>query len=127
LARRVLLIDDSRTMREVLKVYLMGGKYEFEEAESAQRALEILRTTQVDLVIADINMPNMDGFELLEVIRSSELPTVRAVPIVLVTSDKTEAMKKRIRDSKADAFLQKPIQADRLVDTVERLVRERPA
>jgi len=121
----VLLIDDSRTMREVLKVYLMGGKFTFDEAESAERALEILRTANVDLIVADINMPGMNGIEFVQAVRSDPLRRVRNVPVVLVTGDKSEETVSRVRDAHPDAFLRKPLDAEKLLRTVELLLRVR--
>ena len=118
----VLLIDDSRTMREVLKVYLMGGKYEFVEAESAARALDLLRTEPVEVVIADVNMPKMDGIQLLHALRRHEDPHVRGIPVILITGDKSEDVHARLKDAHADAFLQKPLRAESLVALVEQLL-----
>jgi two-component system chemotaxis response regulator CheY len=122
---QVLLIDDSRTMRQVLKVYLMGGKYEFIEADSATRALDLLRVMRIDLVIADVNMPRVDGIAFVEAVRASELPQVAEVPIILVTGDKSKEMHARILDAKANDSLTKPIDADRLLQIVERLLEGR--
>jgi two-component system chemotaxis response regulator CheY len=122
---KVLLIDDSRTMREVLKVYLMGGKYDFIEAENATRALDLLRLMRIDLVIADINMPKMDGIRFVQTLRHSDLPQLRTIPVILVTSDKSDETRDRARGSDANAFLPKPLDAHALVDVVERLIRDR--
>jgi two-component system chemotaxis response regulator CheY len=120
---QVLLIDDSRTMREVLKVYLMGGKYQFIEADSATRALDLLRVMRIDLVIADVNMPRVDGIAFVEAVRASELPHVAEVPIILVTGDKSKEMHARILEAKADDSLTKPIDEGRLNQIVERLLQ----
>jgi two-component system chemotaxis response regulator CheY len=122
---QVLLIDDSRTMRQVLKVYLMGGKYEFIEAESATRALDLLRVMRIDLVIADVNMPRVDGIAFVEAARASDLPQVAKVPIILVTGDKSKEMQARIMEAKADGSLTKPLDSDRLVQIVEGLLASR--
>jgi two-component system, chemotaxis family, chemotaxis protein CheY len=122
---KVLLIDDSRTMRQVLKVYLMGRKYDFVEADGATRALDVLRTTEIDLVIADVNMPKIDGIEFVKLVRASDLPRVATVPLILVTGDKSKEMQARMSDAKADAFLTKPLDADRLVQLVEEFLAKR--
>jgi two-component system chemotaxis response regulator CheY len=122
---KVLLIDDSRTMRQVLKVYLMGRKYDFVEADGATRALDVLRTREIDLVIADVNMPKIDGIEFVKLVRASDLPRVATVPLILVTGDKSKEMQSRMSDAKADAFLTKPLDADRLVQLVEEFLARR--
>jgi two-component system chemotaxis response regulator CheY len=119
---KVLLIDDSRTMREVLKVYLMGGRYEFVEANTGSYALDVLRRERVDLVIADVNMPQMDGFQFVRAVRASNTSTVRSVPIILVTSDKSEHVRQQARDVHVDAFMQKPVSATKLLECVEKLL-----
>jgi two-component system chemotaxis response regulator CheY len=118
----ILLIDDSRTMREVLKVYLMGGRFSFLEAETGAQALDLLRLGDVDLVIADINMPEMDGFQFVRAVRASNMARVRDVPIILVTSDKSEEVRQHVKDVHVDAFMQKPVSAGKLVACVEQLL-----
>lgn len=120
--QKILIIDDSRTMREVLKVYLMGGRYGFLEAESGARALDILRLELVELVIADINMPAMDGFAFVRAMRANLMPRVRTVPIILITSDKSEEIRDRVKDAHVDAFLGKPVDAGELVAAVEKIL-----
>jgi two-component system chemotaxis response regulator CheY len=127
MTHKVLLIDDSRTMRAVLKVYLMGGTYEFIEADSAARALDVLRVVTVDLIIADVNLPHMDGIAFVRHIRSSEQARLRDVPIIVITSDKSEDLPARSASAHADAFLTKPVQAEVLAETVARLVRSKLA
>jgi two-component system chemotaxis response regulator CheY len=119
---QVLLIDDSLTMRQVLKVYLMGGKYEFIEADNAMRALDLLRVMRIDLVIADVNMPRVDGIEFVERVRASERPHVASVPIILVTGDRSKEMLARIANAKANAYLTKPLEAERLLELMEGLL-----
>ena len=119
---QVLLIDDSLTMRQVLKVYLMGGKYEFIEADNEMRALDLLRVMRIDLVIADVNMPRVDGIEFVERVRASERPHVASVPIILVTGDRSKEMLARIANAKANAYLTKPLEAERLLELMEGLL-----
>jgi two-component system, chemotaxis family, chemotaxis protein CheY len=122
MAHKILLVDDSRTMREVLKVYLMGGAYEFIEADNAMRAIELVRLERPALVILDFNMPKMDGFACIKRIRASERPEMRDVPIILVSSDKAEDLEARSSFVTANGFLHKPIEATLLTQMVERLV-----
>ena len=127
MTHKILLVDDSRTMREVLKVYLMGGAYDFVEADNAARALDLLRLIPVDVVIADVNMPKMDGFEFVRNVRASELPNVRHMPIILLTGDKTQGLRGKSVAAQADAFLLKPVESDRLVEIVTQLLSEKRA
>lgn len=105
----ILLLDDSPTIRSVVKVYLMSRKFEFLEAEDGERALQVLRLVPVSLVIADINMPNMDGITFLGKVRADPRPKVKSVPVVLLTSDTSEDARERGMKAGANAFVKKPI------------------
>jgi two-component system chemotaxis response regulator CheY len=122
---QVLLVDDSQTMREIFKVYLMGGKYTFTEAGTAARALQLLRLVKTDIVIADVNMPGMDGFEFVKNVRASERPEVRGVPVVLITGEKSEELRARAMTAGANAFLRKPVEAQAMMSLIEELVAKR--
>jgi two-component system chemotaxis response regulator CheY len=119
----ILLVDDSKTMREVLKVYLMGREFEFLEADTGERGVHLLRLMPVDLVLVDLRMPKMDGLSFLRHVRTSELATMRRVPIIVVTAEKNSEWQLHARAAGADAFLQKPLDAQRTIEVVERLLR----
>ena len=125
MSRQILLIDDSATMREILKVYLMGRGFSFIDCPGAARALEILASQHVDLVIADINMPKMDGLTFVKTLRAHAQPSVRDVPVILVTGDRTEDLKSRGREAGANGFLQKPLSSEKLMQLVDDLLPNR--
>jgi two-component system chemotaxis response regulator CheY len=118
----ILLVDDSKTMREVLKVYLMGRDFEFLEADSAERGLHLLRLMPVHLVVVDLKMPKMDGLAFLRHVRTSELGVVRRVPIILVTAEKSSDWQTHAKAAGANDFLQKPLDAERTIEAVDRLL-----
>ncbi|MBK6691731.1 MAG: response regulator [Myxococcales bacterium] len=122
MVKQILLIDDSATMREILKVYLMGRGFSFIDCPGAARALEILSSQPVDLIIADINMPKMDGLTFVRAVRVHELEAVRTVPVILVTGDRADDLKTRGRDAGANGFLQKPLSSDQLMMLVDQLL-----
>jgi two-component system, chemotaxis family, chemotaxis protein CheY len=122
MTQTILLVDDSRTMREVLKVYLMGRDFEFIDADGGERALSLLRLVPVSLVIVDLKMPKMDGLTFLRHLRSTDLPAIRTVPVVLVTADKSGEWQSLAKTAGADAFLQKPLDSARAVEVVNRLL-----
>ena len=121
MAHTILIVDDSQTMRQVLKVYLMGNDFDYIEAAEATRAMLVMRTTRVDLIIVDINMPGTDGLSFAREVRSSDIPNARRIPIVVVTADRTEEVRGRAVVAGVDAFLVKPVDAGELVKTVLRL------
>jgi two-component system chemotaxis response regulator CheY len=124
MTQTILLVDDSRTMRELLKVYLMGRTFEFIEAEGAERALHLLGLLPISLVIVDLRMPHMDGVAFLRRLRGSELklPMPRRIPVIMVTGDKNTDVQARAKAAGADAFLQKPLDATRVTEVVDRLL-----
>src|SRR5690348_13072976 len=85
--KTILVMDDSSTIREVLKVYLASERYEVVEAENADRGLNLVRLLPVDLVIADIKMPGMDGLVFVRRLRQEKNPRVRGLPVILLTGE----------------------------------------
>jgi CheY-like chemotaxis protein len=119
--RTVLLLEDSNTIRHILKVYLLKLKLDFLEADRAEVGLRLLATHPVDLVIADFNMPGgMDGLEFVRRVRASERVLVRQVPIVLLTGGKAPDLEARALQAGASEFVRKPISIDALASVARR-------
>lgn len=116
---RVLAIDDSRTMRNLLGATLGGAGYTVELAEDGVDGLERLAAFDPDVVITDINMPNLDGFGFLEAARQRE--TDRVVPILVLTTESAPAMKQRARDAGATGWIVKPFDEQKLVWAIQRV------
>ncbi|WP_164009341.1 response regulator [Pyxidicoccus trucidator] len=118
----VLLVDDSPTVRNIVKIYLMNLKVSTVEADDATRALQILRLVPVSLVIADINMPGMDGITFVREVRASAMPQVRSVPILLLTAEKNADLRQKGTEAGANAFIQKPVSHHELTETVRQFL-----
>nr|WP_216609488.1 response regulator [Myxococcus xanthus] len=118
----VLLVDDSPTVRNIVKIYLMNLKVSTVEADDATRGLQILRLVPVSLVIADINMPGMDGITFVKEVRASAMPQVRSVPILLLTAEKNVDLRQRGTEAGANAFIQKPVSHHELTETVRQFL-----
>jgi len=116
--KRILLVDDSRVTRELMKVYLIGRDVTLLEAADGAEALQKVRADPPDLVVADMRMPHIDGAELCDAMRAD--PATRHVPVVILTSDKDLATRRRAREAGAREVLQKPIQPPALLAAVER-------
>jgi CheY-like chemotaxis protein len=116
--RRILLVDDSRVTRELMKVYLIAKDVTLEEAVDGQDALEKVRADPPDLVIADMRMPRLDGSELCEAL--SRDAATRQVPVVILTSNKDAETRRRACAAGAREVLQKPIQPAALLEVVHR-------
>ena len=117
----VLLVEDSHTIRHILKIYLLKLNLDFLDASGAEQGLRLLETHRVDLVIADVNMPGgMDGLEFVRRARTSERELVRRVPIVLLTGGKAPDLEARGLRAGASEFVRKPVSIDALTSVVRR-------
>ena len=119
MARHVMTVDDSKTMRDMVTYTLRGAGFQVSEAEDGQKALQMLRTTKVELVITDLNMPKMDGVGLIRALRAD--PQHRAVPILMLTTEADPAKKAEGRSAGATGWLVKPFNPDKLVELVHRV------
>ena len=118
---KILLVDDTKTLISVLKVFLMGWDLEFREAHDGVAALGLAREWKPDLVISDVRMPGMDGFELTANLRAD--PALAAVPVILLTSFGDELAKKKAKLVGATAFLTKGGSLDELRTTVRDVLK----
>ncbi len=121
---KVLLVDDTRTLLSLIQVYLMGWHIEFHEAKDGLEGLSKAKELKPALVVTDVRMPGMDGFELCAAIRADE--ELHALPVVLLTSLNDETSRKKGRLVGASAFLTKPVSVDELRQTVGTLLRLPP-
>ncbi len=121
---KVLLVDDTRTLLSLIQVYLMGWHLEFHEAKDGLEGLSKAKELKPALVVTDVRMPGMDGFELCAAIRADE--ELHALPVVLLTSLNDETSRKKGRLVGASAFLTKPVSVDELRQTVGTLLRLPP-
>lgn len=117
--KKVLTVDDSRTIREMVAFTLKGAGYEVAEAADGQQALSLLSGTKVDLVIADLNMPVMDGLTLIRKVRAT--PALRTLPILMLTTESDEKKKSEGRAAGATGWIVKPFNPDKLVSVVQKV------
>ena len=118
----ILVVDDSPTVRNIIKIYLMNLRLSILEAEDATRALQLLRLVPVSVVIADINMPGMDGITFVKEIRASKEAQLRGIPVILLTAEKGGDLRQRGAEAGANAFIQKPVSHRDLTETVRQFL-----
>jgi twitching motility two-component system response regulator PilG len=118
---KVLLVDDTRTLLSLIQVYLMGWEMEFVEARDGKQGLDQARLHRPALVISDVRMPGMDGFELCAAIRADK--ELHGTPVVLLTSLNDDASRRKGRLVGASAFLTKPVSVDELRRTVSEILK----
>jgi two-component system, chemotaxis family, chemotaxis protein CheY len=119
--KTILVVDDSPTIRKILSFMLRKQDYIIAEAEDGIDAMEKLSHVQADLILVDLNMPNMDGIEFAKNLRSNYY--YMDTPIIMLTTTKDEDLKKNAFDAGINLFLNKPIQPNILLYKVESLLR----
>ena len=119
MAKTVLIVDDSSSLRQVLNIALTGAGYEVIEAGDGQEALGKLDGRKVHVVISDVNMPRMDCIELVKNIR--RLPAYKFTPIVMLTTESLEGKKLEGKAAGAKAWVVKPFQPAQLIEVVSKL------
>jgi two-component system chemotaxis response regulator CheY len=119
---RILIVEDSPTMRQLLRFALkrLPG-VEVVEAVDGMDGLRKLTSDPFDLALVDINMPVMDGLKLIHLIREEE--SLRAMPIVVITTEGAEGDRARALALGADEYLTKPVQAGRVLQVVKGLLK----
>ena len=120
MARMVLAVDDSTSMRQMVRATLVAAGYDVVEAAYGQDALDYARENPVDLVITDVNMPRMDGITLVSELR--QLPAYRLTPVLLLTTE--SSMEKKMEGKKAGAtgWIVKPFNPAQLLATLARVL-----
>ncbi len=118
----VLLVDDSPTVRTIVRTFLMELRPSFLEATDGERALRLIRLSPVDLVIADVRMDPMDGITFVRTLRQDERPRIRDVPVVMLTGERSEEIRKQGLEAGANAFVTKPIDPKTLLETIDRVL-----
>ncbi len=118
--KSILIVDDCDTTRKLLSYIIRERGYKIIGASNGIEALEVMAANPVDLVLTDLNMPQMDGFELSKNIRSAD--AYKSLPIIMVTTEGGDIDKKMGADAGVSTFLTKPITPQRLLYEIEKLL-----
>jgi two-component system chemotaxis response regulator CheY len=119
--KRILTVDDSATMRQMVKMTLTAAGYEVVEAEDGAIGLQKANAETFDMVLSDINMPKMTGLELLRNLR--KLPQYRFTPIVLLTTESLVSKKEEGKAAGATGWIVKPFEPEKLLAVVTKVLR----
>lgn len=120
MSKKILIVDDSSSVRTIARTALREHGYEVIEAANGKEGLEKLSGERVHLVVSDVNMPVMDGISFLKELKSR--PTSKFVPVIMLTTEAGEDKKQEGRAAGAKAWIVKPFQPATLVDAVSKLV-----
>lgn len=118
---RILTVDDSAAMRQMVELTLTSAGYDVSQATNGREALDIAGKEGFDLVITDVNMPQMDGITLVRELRG--LPAYRHIPLLVLTTEATAERKVEGREAGATGWLVKPFNPDRLLATVAKVLK----
>lgn len=125
MAQRIILaVDDSASMRQMVGVTLRSAGYEVIEATDGDEALDFARCNRVDLVLADVNMPHMDGIRLIAALRA--LPGYELTPLLLLTTESSQERKQRGKRAGATGWMRKPFDPEQLLVTLARVLANHP-
>ncbi len=117
---KILAVDDSASMRQMVSFTLKGAGHDVVEACDGVEALRIAKGGAMDLVISDVNMPNMDGIELIAELR--KLPSYKFVPILMLTTESSTDKKMQGKSAGATGWIVKPFNPDQLLATIKKVL-----
>jgi two-component system chemotaxis response regulator CheY len=120
MAKTILVVDDSASLRQVVGIALKGAGYEVIEACDGKDALTKLDGKKIHLIISDVNMPNMDG--LTFVAESKKLPAYKFTPVIMLTTESGESKKSAGQAAGAKAWVIKPFQPAQMLAAVSKLI-----
>lgn len=119
----ILYVEDNPENRMLVRRVLVAEKYALHEANNAGQALDILKSSQPDLILMDINMPDMDGYTLTAQIKS--MPGYERIPIIAITANVMRGDREKTLEAGCDGYIQKPIDIDALTREIEKFLARR--
>ncbi len=120
MAKTILVVDDSASLRQVVSIALKGGGYDVIEACDGKDGLDKLNGRKINLIISDVNMPVMDGITFVKEVK--RLPTHKFTPIIMLTTESQEAKKLEGQAAGAKAWVVKPFKPEQMLAAVAKLV-----
>lgn len=120
MAKTILVVDDSASLRQVVSIALKGAGYDVIEAGDGKEALTKLDGQKIHLIISDVNMPNMDGISFVKA--AKQLPAYKFTPVIMLTTEAGEAKKAEGQAAGAKAWVVKPFQPAQMLTAVSKLI-----
>ncbi len=120
MAKTIMVVDDSASLRQVVGIALRGAGYEVLEGCDGKDALSKLQGQKVHLIISDVNMPNMDGISFVKAVKA--MPAYRFTPVIMLTTESAEAKKAEGQAAGAKAWVVKPFRPEVMLNAVQKLV-----
>ena len=120
MAKTIMIVDDSASLRQVVGITLKRAGYDVIEASDGRQALSRLDGQKVNLIISDVNMPNMDGISFVRA--AKQLPAYRFTPVIMLTTEVSDEKKQAGREAGAKAWVVKPFQPEQMLMAVTKLI-----
>lgn len=120
MAKTIMIVDDSVSMRLVVSMALKGAGYDVIEGSDGENALSKLSGQKVHLIISDVNMPNMDGISFVKALK--QMPNYKFTPVIMLTTESKEEKKREGHAAGAKAWVVKPFKPELLLGAVQKLV-----
>lgn len=120
MAKTILIVDDSASVRQVVTIALRGAGYDVIAGVDGKDALTKLNGQKIHLIISDVNMPNMDGITF--VAEAKKLPAYKFTPIIMLTTESQEEKKRQAQAAGAKAWVTKPFQPEQMLSAVAKLI-----
>ena len=121
MAKTILIVDDSASVRQVVSITLRGAGYEVIAGVDGKDALTKLDGRRIHLIISDVNMPNMDGITF--VAEAKKLPAYKFTPVIMLTTESQEEKKRQAQAAGAKAWVTKPFQPEQMLSAVAKLIQ----
>ncbi|MBF0457073.1 MAG: response regulator [Nitrospirae bacterium] len=118
---KIMIVDDDKTTRKILGLYLKGKGHEPVFAENGIDAIEKLASNEVALIMTDLNMPYMDGIELTRQLKSN--PSFQSIPILMLTTENDDVERKKAVNAGIDAYMIKPVTADSVSAMIKQMIQ----
>jgi two-component system chemotaxis response regulator CheY len=119
MSKRALVVDDSKTMRDMVAFTLKNAGFEIVLAEDGVQALTAASSTKVDIVVTDLNMPNMNGIEFIKALRLK--PEYAYIPILMLTTESDGFKKLEGKNAGATGWIVKPFNPERLIQVINKV------
>lgn len=119
---KILVVDDDRTTRKLLTLYLKSSGFDVATAENGLDAIEKIGMDNINLVMTDLNMPYMDGLELVKNIKSN--PETAHIPVLMVTTEADPEEQERAISAGADGYITKPVSAGVVTQNVKQILKD---
>ncbi len=120
MGKRILIVDDSASVRQVQRYVLAGAGYEVTEAVDGQDGISKLQADAMHLILTDLNMPKLDGVEFIKAVRATQ--SHRLVPIIMVTTESADSKRQAAKAAGATGWIVKPFTPEQLLAVVKRVM-----